>query len=451
MKCLGIVTSLVFLGTAGTLVAQSTTQGKGKGAATTSSSVSEFDLHAQRVELERARQWVQQEKARQEGLREIWVSGIADQKKEQWGLLGRSVAPYAIGLTQVGSGIMDIALTAAPKQIQLSWEAGKAAGGVLDSHWRGEEAARAGNAIQFGAALADSTFAKGIGSAVKGLDAAKQDNVGDAAKEFADFGFTIADHVAEAAMKEGYKWAGTASSLAKSGSMALSGLEIHSGLQKTSETGSEFSRMSGMVDSNISTFERRIAEKDARIGDLQRFDSLLQQEQTRLDEFDRQGGGGSPFGSPGGSSLVVNPEFSRSSGTLGGEDPSKAYERYRSEYEQYRQEYENYRVNYDQYANQGSEFWKGLGDALVAGASAYANYQQTQANLLNQQQQPLTVPPLSSLPMTPSLPAVEKKAQDHCSKGYFVCPNGNPWPKCTHPEKYDCPPPEYAHEKKPGS
>lgn len=35
---------------------------------------------------------------------------------------------------------------------------------------------------------------------------------------------------------------------------------------------------------------------------------------------------------------------------------------------------------------------------------------------------------------------------DHCPNGVFVCPNGNPWPKCGHPEKYQCPPPEYAAE-----
>ena len=33
---------------------------------------------------------------------------------------------------------------------------------------------------------------------------------------------------------------------------------------------------------------------------------------------------------------------------------------------------------------------------------------------------------------------------DHCPNGAFVCPNGNPWPKCTHPEKYSCPPAEFA-------
>jgi hypothetical protein len=35
---------------------------------------------------------------------------------------------------------------------------------------------------------------------------------------------------------------------------------------------------------------------------------------------------------------------------------------------------------------------------------------------------------------------------DHCAAGAFKCPNGRPWPQCTHPEKYLCPPPEHAVE-----
>lgn len=35
---------------------------------------------------------------------------------------------------------------------------------------------------------------------------------------------------------------------------------------------------------------------------------------------------------------------------------------------------------------------------------------------------------------------------EHCKGGSFHCPNGFPWKECTHPEKYDCPPPEYAAE-----
>jgi hypothetical protein len=35
---------------------------------------------------------------------------------------------------------------------------------------------------------------------------------------------------------------------------------------------------------------------------------------------------------------------------------------------------------------------------------------------------------------------------EHCPDGVFRCPNGFPWPECTHKEKYDCPPPEYADE-----
>lgn len=37
-------------------------------------------------------------------------------------------------------------------------------------------------------------------------------------------------------------------------------------------------------------------------------------------------------------------------------------------------------------------------------------------------------------------------AADHCPNGVFKCPNGRPWPSCTHAEKYKCPPPEYANE-----
>lgn len=35
----------------------------------------------------------------------------------------------------------------------------------------------------------------------------------------------------------------------------------------------------------------------------------------------------------------------------------------------------------------------------------------------------------------------DEGATEHCPDGAFVCPNGNPWDVCTHPEKYDCPPP----------
>jgi hypothetical protein len=39
----------------------------------------------------------------------------------------------------------------------------------------------------------------------------------------------------------------------------------------------------------------------------------------------------------------------------------------------------------------------------------------------------------------PDLPG----SHDHCAGGTFQCPNGLPWPDCTHAEKYDCPPAEY--------
>jgi hypothetical protein len=38
---------------------------------------------------------------------------------------------------------------------------------------------------------------------------------------------------------------------------------------------------------------------------------------------------------------------------------------------------------------------------------------------------------------------------DHCPGGAFVCPNGNPWEKCTHPEKWSCPPPGAGKNGKP--
>lgn len=60
----------------------------------------------------------------------------------------------------------------------------------------------------------------------------------------------------------------------------------------------------------------------------------------------------------------------------------------------------------------------------------------------------LGIPPpaISSDPSTDPAPEAEEKPADHCPNGAFVCPNGNPWPKCGHSEKYACPPPEYAAE-----
>jgi len=40
----------------------------------------------------------------------------------------------------------------------------------------------------------------------------------------------------------------------------------------------------------------------------------------------------------------------------------------------------------------------------------------------------------------------DAKKVDHCPGGVFHCPNGLPWEKCGHAEKYDCPPPEHAAE-----
>jgi hypothetical protein len=53
--------------------------------------------------------------------------------------------------------------------------------------------------------------------------------------------------------------------------------------------------------------------------------------------------------------------------------------------------------------------------------------------------------PDSSRPAANGKPSpADPKKVDHCSSGAFKCPNGYPWPECTHPEKYDCPPPAYA-------
>jgi hypothetical protein len=66
----------------------------------------------------------------------------------------------------------------------------------------------------------------------------------------------------------------------------------------------------------------------------------------------------------------------------------------------------------------------------------------------------LQPPPLPA-PPTPASPRVDGSAssarrsaepKDHCPGGAFKCPNNLPWPRCSHAEKYRCPPPEHAAE-----
>jgi hypothetical protein len=61
---------------------------------------------------------------------------------------------------------------------------------------------------------------------------------------------------------------------------------------------------------------------------------------------------------------------------------------------------------------------------------------------------PIVLP--ASAVAAPEKTAVDRaraEKAEHCSGGAFKCPNGNPWPKCRHiPEKYKCPPPEFAED-----
>lgn len=70
---------------------------------------------------------------------------------------------------------------------------------------------------------------------------------------------------------------------------------------------------------------------------------------------------------------------------------------------------------------------------------------------------PQTAPDTAALPPvpraaspSPAAPAAPPPTSrpEHCPNGGFQCPNGNPWPKCQHEEKYRCPPPEHAEEAK---